>query len=102
MPRGRLYIVNSPDLVLPIERQPKIFSFWPIEARFTVALTGMTDKASQLFLRNLDVRDGSTKSTDSRDSSDNLMLKGMKAMQLAMIRERGSMKCFASSLKEQR
>ena len=49
MPGCRLYIVNSPDLVLSLQRRPNIVSFWFIEAHFTAGLGGMSRQAAEIL-----------------------------------------------------
>ena len=39
VPRGKIYVVNSPQLVAAIDRQPKTFSFAPHVVEFTKRIT---------------------------------------------------------------
>ena len=75
MPGSRLYIVNSPDLVPSLQRQPTVVSFWFIEAQFTARLGGMSQEASQKLTANLQKGQG--------DKS--LLITGLKATHQAMM-----------------
>lgn len=52
MPGGRIYIVNSPDLISTIQKQPRVLSFWFIEASFTKNLGGISNEANTILLEN--------------------------------------------------
>lgn len=53
MPRGRVYVINSPDLVLAVQRQPRKLSFWLIQTSFVVKMTGLSQKAAKVLQRNV-------------------------------------------------
>lgn len=74
MPSSRLYVVNSPNLVLSLQRQPNVVSFWFLEAKFTATLGGMSKDASEKLKANL----------QSDRVSHSLLLKGLKATHQAM------------------
>jgi hypothetical protein len=52
MPAGRLYIVNSPELISAVQKQPRILTFWFIQATLTQRLGGISDKANEILLEN--------------------------------------------------
>ena len=68
-------MVNSPDLVLSLQRQPKTVSFWFIEAKFTALLGGMGKEASGRLLENLQVK----------HCGNNLLIEGLKATHQVMM-----------------
>ena len=72
---SQLYVVNSPDLVLSLQKQPKVVSFWYIEARFTAKLAGMSDQASEKLLENI----------HAKGNDRNLLIEGLKAVHQAML-----------------
>lgn len=75
MPRGRLYVVNSPDLVLSLQKQPRTVSFWLVESKFTAKLGGLSKTATEMLLDNV--------GTDLGGKS--LLIEGLKATHVAMM-----------------
>lgn len=71
MPRGRVYVINSPDLVLAVQRQPKKLSFWFLEATFTVGMAGLSKEAAVALLENV----------HGEDDRPSLFMEGMRATQ---------------------
>ncbi|KAL8924174.1 MAG: hypothetical protein Q9172_002796 [Xanthocarpia lactea] len=71
----RLYILNSPDLVLSLQRQPDVVSFWWVESHFTAKLGGMSMAASHRLHAHL----GKGKNSQS------LLITGLKATHQAMM-----------------
>jgi len=53
LPGGRVYIINSPALVLAVQRQPKKLSFWAVEATFAVGLAGLSKYAEKELQDNV-------------------------------------------------
>ena len=53
MPGGRVYIINSPELVLAVQRQSKQLSFWHVEATFTVGMAGLSPHAAKIVTHNV-------------------------------------------------
>lgn len=53
MPEGRVYVINSPDLVLAVQRQPKKLSFWLIQTSFAAGMAGLSQKAAKAFQENV-------------------------------------------------
>ncbi|PVH86030.1 cytochrome P450 [Cadophora sp. DSE1049] len=53
LPGGRVYIINSPALVLAVQRQPKKLSFWAVEATFAVGLAGLSKHAEKEIQDNV-------------------------------------------------
>ena len=49
---GRIYVVNSVDILQSIQRLPKKLSFWFIEANFGATLAGMSKQAEIKMLDN--------------------------------------------------
>lgn len=70
MPGGRVYIVNSPDLVLAVQKQPKKLSFWFIEATFATGMAGLSKKAAKAIQENVHGDNGQS----------SLFMEGMMAM----------------------
>ncbi|KAH6665540.1 cytochrome P450 [Halenospora varia] len=52
MPTGRLYIINSPELILAVQKQPKKLSFWHVEATFAERLAGLSPHGAAAILKN--------------------------------------------------
>ncbi|KAF2448086.1 cytochrome P450 [Karstenula rhodostoma CBS 690.94] len=77
MPGGRVYIVNSPDYISTIQKNPRELSFWFIEASLTKNLGGISDKANAILLENARGDKG----------SNSLVVDGMKATHKAMAGE---------------
>ena len=75
MPGGRLYIVNSPDLVISVQRQPRTFSFWYLEAKFTTVLGGLSKTTGNMLRSNAHGEHG----------MQGLFLDGMMASHKAII-----------------
>ena len=48
-----MYVVNSPNIVRAVERQPKTISFWYVEAKATSRIGGMSKEANKKLLENL-------------------------------------------------
>ena len=69
MPRGRVYVINSPDLVLAVQRQPKKLSFWFLEATFTVGMAGLSKEAATALQDNV----------HGDDDRPSLFMDGMRA-----------------------
>ena len=75
MPGGQLYVVNSPELVLSVQRHPKTLSFWFIEAKFSAILGGLSSKTEDILRSNVHGELGKT----------GLFLDGMKAAHKAIM-----------------
>ncbi|KAF2178173.1 cytochrome P450 [Zopfia rhizophila CBS 207.26] len=78
MPGGRIYIVNSPDLISTIQKHPRVLSFWFIEASLTKNLGGISNKANSLLLENAQGGQQGDKGENS------LVVDGMKVRHKAM------------------
>lgn len=75
MPGGRLYVVNSPDLVISVQRQPRMLSFWYLEAKFTTVLGGLSKRTGEMLRSNVHGEHG----------KQGLFLDGMRASHNAII-----------------
>lgn len=75
MPGGRIYVVTSPELAICLQRQPKLISFWYIEAKFTAKLGGLSEDAGDRLLKNL----------HPGQSGNSMLLEGMKAAHKALM-----------------
>lgn len=75
MLRGRVYVVNSPELVLSCQRLPKTVSFWFVEGKFTAKLGGMSKEASERIVENL----------HGEQVDHSLLVKGIRATHQAMM-----------------
>lgn len=69
MPRGKVYVINSPDLVLAVQKQPKKLSFWFLEATFTVGMAGLSKEAAIALQDNV----------HGDDDRPSLFMDGMRA-----------------------
>ena len=69
MPGGKVYVINSPDLVLAVQKQPKKLSFWFLEATFTVGMAGLSKEAAVALQDNVHGEEG----------KPSLFMDGMKA-----------------------
>ncbi|KAI9707822.1 MAG: hypothetical protein M1820_004427 [Bogoriella megaspora] len=77
MPGGRIYIVNSPDIIASIMKVPRVLSFWFIEAALTKNLGGISNEANAILLDNARGDKG----------YNSLVVDGMKATHKAMSGE---------------
>lgn len=73
VPGSQLYVVIAPDLIASVEKQPKVISFWHIEAKATARLSGISQKTAAKFLDSID------------DGADGFMLKGLNATHRVMV-----------------
>lgn len=62
-------MINSPDLVLAVQRQPKKLSFWFLEATFTVGMAGLSKEAAIALQDNV----------HGDDDRPSLFMDGMRA-----------------------
>ncbi len=69
MPGGRVYVVNSPDLVLAVQRQPKKLSFWFLQVTFAVGMAGLSKEAAMALQDNV----------QGEDDRPSLFMDGMRA-----------------------
>jgi len=46
MPQKRVYIINSPELAVALQKVPQKLSFWLVEAIFTVGMAGLSKHAA--------------------------------------------------------
>ncbi|KAL8994943.1 MAG: hypothetical protein Q9188_006928, partial [Gyalolechia gomerana] len=69
---GQLYIIKSPKLIAAIERQPKVISFWHVEASAIGRVAGLRPDAAE------------TVSHGVGDNPDSFWLKGLRAIHHAM------------------
>ncbi|GAP85101.1 putative cytochrome p450 oxidoreductase [Rosellinia necatrix] len=53
LPGTRLYIINSPDLIPLVQRQHRIFSFAPVEARAAKTFMGTSKPGLEIINRNM-------------------------------------------------
>ncbi|KAL8784395.1 MAG: hypothetical protein Q9213_003995 [Squamulea squamosa] len=58
MPSGRVYIVNSPDLAIAVQKHPKKLSFWFIEATFATRVAGLSKGATEAIQDNIHGENG--------------------------------------------
>lgn len=90
MPGGRVYVINSPDLVLAVQRNPTKFSFWRVEAAFTETLAGLSSFAAKILAENADgdngqpsyLREGMAKIHTIMKSGEKLLVTTRAAMQV--------------------
>lgn len=55
---GRMYIVNSPDLVLAVQRNAKAFNSGPFTAKFAAQVFALSKETEAIWLRNVDGEEG--------------------------------------------
>ena len=53
MPAGKVYVVNSPELALAVQRHPKALSFWYLEALFGKRLAAISEDAGRKIMTNI-------------------------------------------------
>ena len=53
MPAGKVYVVNSPELALAVQRHPKALSFWYLEALFGKRLAAISREAGRKIMTNI-------------------------------------------------
>ena len=73
MPGGRVYVINSPVLVLAVQRQPKTLSFWFLEATFAVGMAELSKEVKVALLENV----------HGEDERPSLFMDGMKVVHQA-------------------
>lgn len=76
---GQIYVINEPDLVLAAQRQPKIISFWQVEATATAALGAVSITAGNKLKSNL-----SPRHDEDKLQGKGLLLEGLNATHQAM------------------
>ncbi|KAL9029315.1 MAG: hypothetical protein Q9196_002421 [Gyalolechia fulgens] len=69
---GQIYIINSPKLIAAIERQPKVISFWHVEASAIGRVAGLRPDAAETVSRGVG------------DDPDSFWLQGLRAIHHAM------------------
>jgi len=55
---NRVYIINSPDLVVAVQRMHTKLSFWPVMAAFTSGTAGLSTYVAKTFLENAHGEEG--------------------------------------------
>ena len=55
---GRLYIINSPDLVLAVQRNAKVFNSGPFTAKFAAQVFALSEETEAIWLKNVDGEEG--------------------------------------------
>lgn len=58
IPGQKMYIVNTPELIQVIQKQPKVLAFPPIEAKFASKVCGTTQEANEIVLKNVNGDEG--------------------------------------------
>ncbi|KAL9122802.1 MAG: hypothetical protein Q9187_000647 [Circinaria calcarea] len=58
MPGGKIYVVNSPDLAVAVQRHPKTLSFWYLEALFGQRLAALSKEAGTKLMTNVQGEEG--------------------------------------------
>ena len=76
---GKVHVISSSDLMHSLHRQPKVASFWFLEAQFTAKLGGMSKRSTNKLVDNL--------SPETMDPS--LLIEGLKVTQQAMSSQGG-------------
>jgi hypothetical protein len=71
---GKVHVISSSNLVHSLHRQPKVVSFWFLEAQFTTKLGGMSESSTKKLVDNL--------SPESNHPS--LLIEGLKVTQQAL------------------
>ncbi len=57
MPGGRIYVVNKPEIIRSVERQPKIMSFLPFEVNVSNVMTGVSKEGRDIISAVLNDRE---------------------------------------------
>lgn len=71
---GNVYIIQSPDLIYSLQRQPKSLSFWFFEIQFSVRLGGLSKASADVLFRGI--------TPESKD--ENLVIKSLKEAKVVM------------------
>ena len=58
MPGGKIYVVTDPALLMAIQKMPKIFSFWAMEAKLSNSLAAPSKEAAAIMVENVSRDDG--------------------------------------------
>ena len=58
MPKGKVYVVDSPDLVMAVQRDYKRFQFAPFAVKFTARVAKFSKQCQTLLETNVDCREG--------------------------------------------
>ena len=53
MPGGRVYVINSPNLVLAVQKHPKRLSFSYLQSVFTVGMAGLSKNTAVALQENV-------------------------------------------------
>ncbi|KAL8810235.1 MAG: hypothetical protein Q9200_002734 [Gallowayella weberi] len=53
MPGGRVYVINSPELAMAVQKQPQKLSAWFIEATFAIGMAGLSKGAAAALMDNV-------------------------------------------------
>ena len=74
MPLGRMYIINSPDLVMAVQRNAKTLNSAPFAAKYAARVVNVSKETEVIWFHNVDGEDG----------EGSLFVDGMKAMQASL------------------
>ena len=58
MPGGKMYVVNTPELISAVQRNPKSLQFAPFASKSHRNLFGTSREAEKIVLNNIDLADG--------------------------------------------
>lgn len=74
MPQGRMYIINSPDLVMSVQRNSKTLSSAPFAAKYAARVVEVSKETEAIWFNNVTGENG----------RGSLFVDGMKAMQASL------------------
>lgn len=74
MPGGRMYIINSPDLVIAVQRNAKAFSSAPFAAKYAARVVNLSKETEAIWFNNV----------EGEEEGGSLFIDGMKAMQASL------------------
>jgi len=58
MPGSKMYIINTPELIQAVQKNPKALAFPPIEAKFAHNVCGPSEEAHKIVMNNVNGDDG--------------------------------------------
>ncbi len=74
MPRGRMYIINSPDLGLAVQHNAKPLSSAPFAAKYAARVVDLSEETEAIWIHDVEGEGG----------KGSLFQEGMKAMQVSL------------------
>lgn len=85
---GRIYVVNSPDLILAVQRNAKMLSSAPFAAKYAARVVNISKEAEAIWFDNVTGEYG----------DESLYLDGMKGMHNALAAEKADLDNISAAM----